>query len=96
MATYTVDLSNLADAAVQLDSVTSGLVNAMSDLQAKVTQFLDANQGQAIANYNTVQQQWSTGMSQVQEGNAKATSVLRQIGENYHAGDQQGAAIFVP
>ncbi|GAA4264011.1 WXG100 family type VII secretion target [Dactylosporangium darangshiense] len=95
MATYTVDLSDIADASAQLQAVTARLEQAMSDLQTKVNQFVVENKGQAIDNYGEVQQKWNQGLHQVREGTAQATDVLRMIGENYEAGDRHGAALFV-
>ena len=95
MASYTVDLSDLANAAEQLDGATRRVEQAVYDLKAQVAKYTAENQGQAIDNYAAVQQQWDAGVEQVRQGNAKATSTLRTIGENYEAGDREGAAIFV-
>jgi uncharacterized protein YukE len=95
MATYTVDLSGIGNAAAQLENVAARIEQAMYDLQARINTFMQENIGQAINNYHEVQTKWNTGLHQVREGTVKATTVLRQIGENYEEGDLRGAAIFI-
>jgi len=95
LVSYSIDLSNLEQAADQLDAATRQVDQAMSDLNVAVNNYMAANQGQAIDNYAAVQKQWDAGVTQVKDGNLKATTTLRSIGENYEAGDREGAAIFV-
>ncbi|MFD0784072.1 WXG100 family type VII secretion target [Micromonospora azadirachtae] len=95
MATYTVDLSDVDAAASQLQSVAQRLNQALEDLKSQVQVFVSSNAGQTITNYDEVQKKWDGGMTKVNNGTAKAVAELRKIGENYHAGDRQGATLFV-
>ncbi|TYB97635.1 WXG100 family type VII secretion target [Micromonospora sp. WP24] len=95
MATYTVDLSDVDAAASQLESVAQRLRQSLDELKSQVQVFLSENAGQTIDNYDAVQKKWEDGMRMVENGTAKAVAELRKIGDNYHAGDQQGATLFV-
>lgn len=95
MATFTVDLSDVDAAASQLESVAQRLGHAMEELKNQVQLFVGSNEGQTITNYDEVQKKWDGGMTKVNNGTAKAVAELRKIRENYHAGDRQGATLFV-
>ncbi|MEH1016724.1 WXG100 family type VII secretion target [Micromonospora sp. CPCC 206060] len=94
MANYNINPAAVQAVADTMARETRELDASLANLQAHVTRFAAANNGQAPEAYKAAQQLWNQGQQEMRAALAIGQQRLQEITQNYVLGDNRGAAIF--
>ncbi|BCL13675.1 WXG100 family type VII secretion target [Micromonospora sagamiensis] len=94
MANYNINPAAVQAVSDTMARETRELDASLENLQAHVTRFAAANNGQAPEAYKAAQQLWNQGQQEMRAALAMGQQRLQEINSNYQLGDNRGAAIF--
>lgn len=91
---YSVNPNGLLETSAELESVNNALKAVEEELNAAVTAFCNANQGENVDAYRTAQSHWNAGFAEMNAALNDAKHALNSINERYVRTDKSGAAVF--
>ncbi|MFJ8690782.1 WXG100 family type VII secretion target [Micromonospora wenchangensis] len=94
MPSYGLNPNGLLDSSAELQGVTTSIQNAIDELNTVVQTYVNANSGDTREAFTAAQTKWNTGINEMRQALADASSRLDQIHDNYRLGDARGAALF--
>jgi WXG100 family type VII secretion target len=94
MATYTVNITTLAEIAGEMGRISSNIQGILANLDNGTAQNLSEWTSAARDAYNVAKAKWDAAAQDMvaQAGNAQAS--LAAIGDNYQTAEQRGAALW--
>ncbi|WP_033338564.1 WXG100 family type VII secretion target [Catenuloplanes japonicus] len=94
MVSFSVDPVVVAGALEDMQTLQNQIDESMGTLNQAVSAFINANQGDAVTEYQSAQLEWNEGLAQMQRALGKAQTSLSNIDGNYKLGQQQGVNLF--
>ena len=94
MATYTASPSGMVELEDILRAETNRIRQSITALAEQAAYFAANSSGEAIFSYRSAQQQWDSGMAQMERALQTGGTNLGNIRDNIVRTDNSGAALF--
>jgi WXG100 family type VII secretion target len=94
MVSFGLNPNGLMDSTAEMDAVRKQIEQSIAGLDAMVQKYIDANTGEAAAEFVTARQTWQAGLAQMQQALQIGAANLSDINDSYLQGDRRGAALF--